>query len=225
MFGFFYKVRWLTNISVRMEVPLWNTAPDTSDRMEHRARYRKNRWGVSMKRVDNSESNPNSWTATSLKKLTGIFWGHPVLGALLNMIAIIIVINIVIQHDRSNWKGYSNRQQCGEGVLFHKPFKCNCENKNISPQIKNNAAIANAVQVLVLSLWTNVSKVTSIKHRTLKVLFFNMYLSLSLSFCWSGHVFSSLWSIVSKVKSLKSWFIGFLNIFFVIFFFLSGHVS
>ena len=34
-----------------------------------------------------------------------------------------------------------------------------------------------------------------------------MYLSSSLSFslffCWSGHVFSSLWSNVSKVKSLK----------------------
>ena len=33
----------------------------------------------------------------------------------------------------------------------------------------------------------------------------SLYLSLSssLSFCWSGHVFSSLWSNVSRVKSLK----------------------
>ena len=28
-------------------------------------------------------------------------------------------------------------------------------------------------------------------------------LEMSLSFCWSGHVFTSLWSNVSKVKSLK----------------------
>ena len=33
-----------------------------------------------------------------------------------------------------------------------------------------------------------------------------LYLSSSLSFCWSGHVFSSLWSNVSKVKSLKDCF-------------------
>ena len=31
-----------------------------------------------------------------------------------------------------------------------------------------------------------------------------LLLSLCLSFCWSGHVFSSLWSIVSKVTSLLS---------------------
>ena len=32
----------------------------------------------------------------------------------------------------------------------------------------------------------------------------SLYLSSPLSFCWSGHVFSSLWSNVSKVKSLKN---------------------
>ena len=32
----------------------------------------------------------------------------------------------------------------------------------------------------------------------------SLYLSLLLSFCWSGHVFSSLWSNVSKVKSLEN---------------------
>ena len=31
----------------------------------------------------------------------------------------------------------------------------------------------------------------------------SLWLSSSLSFCWSGHVFSSPWSNVSKVKSLK----------------------
>ena len=31
----------------------------------------------------------------------------------------------------------------------------------------------------------------------------SLYLSFSLSFCWSGHVSSSLWSNVSKFKSLK----------------------
>ena len=31
----------------------------------------------------------------------------------------------------------------------------------------------------------------------------SLYLSSSLSFCWSGHVFSSLWSNVSMVKSPK----------------------
>ena len=31
----------------------------------------------------------------------------------------------------------------------------------------------------------------------------SLHLSSSLSFCWSGHVFSSLWSNVSKAKSLK----------------------
>ena len=30
-----------------------------------------------------------------------------------------------------------------------------------------------------------------------------LFSSLLLSFCWSGHVFSLLWSNVSKVKSLK----------------------
>ena len=34
-------------------------------------------------------------------------------------------------------------------------------------------------------------------------LFLSLSLYLSLSFCWSGHVFSPLWSIVSKVPSLK----------------------
>ena len=57
----------------------------------------------------------------------------------------------------------------------------------------------------------NVSKVTSLWDCSLRVFFicqsfsFALYLSLSFSFCWSGHVSSFLWSNVSKVISLSVW--------------------
>ena len=45
--------------------------------------------------------------------------------------------------------------------------------------------------------WSNVSKVTNLKDRSLKVLSECLCL-----FCWSGHVFSSLWANISKVTSV-----------------------
>ena len=51
------------------------------------------------------------------------------------------------------------------------------------------------------SLWSNVSKVKSLKDRSLKV--FSKCICHCLCFWWSGHVFSSLWKNVSKFKSLK----------------------
>ena len=63
------------------------------------------------------------------------------------------------------------------------------------------------------SLWSNVSKVKSLKDCSLKVFFkcichcHCLCICICLRrclFCCSGHVFSSLWSNISKVKSIKS---------------------